>query len=79
MKEGLLFARDVSLVDSLCFQLASIHSASSFSSIDQLFLCAQSDASICFPVTFSPLGNSDYIVFSVSIDFPLNWKGNAPF
>ena len=33
-------------------------------------LCTISDASICFPVTFPPFENSDYIVFSVSIDFP---------
>ena len=29
-----------------------------------------SDASICSKMNFSPLGNSDLTVFSVSIDFP---------
>ena len=30
-------------------------------------------------MAFSPLGNSDHIVFSVSIDFPTNSKQDAPF
>ena len=42
-----------------------------------LFLC--SDASICFTMAFPPLGNSDHVVVSVSIDFPLNAKQDTPF
>ena len=34
-----------------------------------------SDTSICFTMAFPPLGNSDYAVASVSIDFPSNSKG----
>ena len=30
-------------------------------------------------MVFPPLGNSDHVVVSVSIDFPLNSKGYAPF
>ena len=30
-------------------------------------------------MAFSPLGNSDHVVVSVSIDFPLNSKWDAPF
>ena len=30
-------------------------------------------------MAFSPLGNSDHVVVSVSIDFPLNPKWDAPF
>ena len=29
--------------------------------------------------TFPPLGNSDHVVVSVSIDFPTNSQGDAPF
>ena len=38
-----------------------------------------SDASICSTVTFIPLGNSDHVVVSVSIDFPINSKWEALF
>ena len=35
-----------------------------------LYLFISSDASICSTMAFSPLGNSDHVVVSVSIDFP---------
>ena len=38
-----------------------------------------SDASICSTIAFLPLGNSDHVVVSVSIDFPINLKQDAPF
>ena len=38
-----------------------------------------SDASICSTIAFPPLGNSDHVVVSVSIDFPSYSKWNAPF
>ena len=37
------------------------------------------DASICSTMVFSPSGNSDHVVVSVSIDFPSNSKRDAPF
>ena len=37
------------------------------------------DASICSTVAFPPLGNSDHVVVSVSIDFPSNSKQDALF
>ena len=37
------------------------------------------DASICSTVAFPPLGNSDHVVVSVSIDFPSNSQQDAPF
>ena len=37
------------------------------------------DASICSTMAFPPLGNSDHVVVSVSIDFPINSKQDAPF
>ena len=38
------------------------------STLLDLFLC--SDASICSTMAFPPLGNSDHVLVSVSIDFP---------
>ena len=43
-----------------------------------LDLFISSDASICFTIAFSPLGNSDNVI-SISIDFPTNSKQNIPF
>ena len=37
------------------------------------------DASICSAMAFPPLGNSDHVVVSVSIDFPINSKQDTPF
>ena len=42
-----------------------------------LFL--SSDASICSTKAFLPLGNSDHVVVSVSIDFPSYSQQDAPF
>ena len=39
-----------------------------------LDLFLSSDASICSIMTFPPLGNSDHVVVSVSIAFPINSK-----
>ena len=39
-----------------------------------LDLFVSSDASICSATAFSPLGNSDHVIVSVSIDFPSNSK-----
>ena len=44
-----------------------------------LDLFLSSDASICSTMAFPPLGNSDHIVVSVSIDFPTNSQQDAPF
>ena len=44
-----------------------------------LDLFLSSDASICSTMAFPPLENSDHVVVSVSIDFPLNSQQNAPF
>ena len=44
-----------------------------------LDLFLSSDASICSTMTFPPLGNSDHVVVSVSIDFPTNSQWDAPF
>ena len=44
-----------------------------------LDLFLSSDASICSAMDFLPLGNSDHVVVSVSIDFPTNSQQDAPF
>ena len=43
-----------------------------------LDLFLSSDASICSTMAFSPLGNSDHVVVTVSIDFPSNSQRDAP-
>ena len=44
-----------------------------------LDLFLSSDASICSTMAFPPLGNSDHVVVSFSIDFPSNSQGDASF
>ena len=44
-----------------------------------LDLFFSSDVSNCSTMTLPPLGNSDLIVASVSIDFPSNSQQDAPF
>ena len=44
-----------------------------------LDLFLSSDASICCTMAFLPLGNSDHVVVSVSIDFPSNSQQDTPF
>ena len=44
-----------------------------------LDLFISSDASICSTKPFPPLGNSDHVAVSVSIDFPINSKQDIPF
>ena len=38
-----------------------------------------SDATICSTMAFPPLGNSDHVVVSVSVDFPSNSLQDTPF
>ena len=44
-----------------------------------LDLFLTSYASICSTMAFPPLGSSDHVVVSVSIDFPTNSQQDAPF
>ena len=44
-----------------------------------LDLFISSDASICSTMAFPPLGNSDHVIVSVSMDFPTNSQQDAPF
>ena len=43
-----------------------------------LDLFLSSDASICFTMAFPPLGNSDHVVVSVSINLPTNSQRDTP-
>ena len=45
--------------------------------LSDLFI--SSDTSICSTMAFPPLGNSDHVVASVSIDFPTNSQQDVPF
>ena len=44
-----------------------------------LDLFISSNASIYSAMAFPPMGNSDHVVVSVSIDFPSNSQQDAPF
>ena len=44
-----------------------------------LDLFISSDASICSTMVFPPLRNSDHVVVSISIDFPINSKQDTSF
>ena len=44
-----------------------------------LDLFISSDAGVCSAMAFPPLGNSNQVVVSVSIDFPSNSQRDAPF
>ena len=48
-------------------------------SLALLDLFLSSDASICSAMTFPPLGKSDHVSVSVSIDFPSYSQRDAPF
>ena len=50
-----------------------------FHSTALLDLFLSSEASICSIMAFPTLGNSDHVVVSVSIDFPINSKQDVPF
>ena len=50
-----------------------------FASPTLLDLFISSDVSICSMIAFSPLGNFDHVVVSVSIDFPSNSQRDALF
>ena len=60
--------------NDLTFFLSQIPDCDCHSPLD-FFL----SSSICSTMAFPPLGNSDHVVVSVSIDFPLNSNLDAPF
>ena len=50
-----------------------------FHSPDLLDFFLSSDASVCSTIAFPPLGKSDHVVVSVSIDIQINSKQDTPF
>ena len=59
------------------FRISILDCDSNSTALLDLFI--SSDASICSTMVFPPLGNSDYVVVSVSIDPLTNSKQDAPF
>ena len=72
----IIFLSQTTLLRWLTFLLGS-QTDSHSPALLHLFL--SSDASICFTMAFCPLGNSDQVVVSVSIDFPSYSQRDAPF
>ena len=72
----IIFLSHMTLLRWLNFLLGSLTDSHSPALLD-LFL--SSDASICSTMTFPPLERSDHVVVSVSIDFLINSKWDAPF
>ena len=83
MKEGLPFAQDLSLENSsqatLLRWLSFLLGSQTVILTVLLFWIFSSDASICSTMAFPPLGNSDHVVVSVSIDFLSYSQWNALF
>ena len=71
-----IFLSQTTLLRWLTFLLRSQADSHSPALLD-LFL--SSDASICSAMAFPPLGNSNHVVVSVSIDFASNSQQDAPF
>ena len=67
----------MTLLRCLTFQLGSLTVTITVLLFLDLFL--SSDASICSTMVLSPLGNSDHVVVSVSIDFQSNSKRDSSF
>ena len=72
----IIFLSQMTLLKWLAFLLGS-QTVILMDSLLDLFLT--SDASICSTMTFPPLGNSDPVVVSVSINFPSNCQPDSPF
>ena len=72
--------------DELCYNLERPYSVNFPTRIPDcdshspalLDLFISSDASICSAMAFPPLGNSDHVIVSVSIDLPINSKQGTP-
>ena len=72
----IIFLSQTTLLRWLTFLLGS---QTDFHSPALLDLFLFSDASICSTKAFPPLGKSDHVVVSVSIDFPSYSQRDAPF
>ena len=73
----IIFLSQMTLLRWLTFLLGSQTDSHSATLLD-LFL-SSSDTSICSSMVFHPLRNSDHVVVSVSMDFPISSKYDALF
>ena len=71
------FSISADLTQIINFPTRIPHCDSHSPALLDLFL--SSDTSICSAMTFPPLGNSDHVAVSVSIDFPINSKQDTSF
>ena len=69
----------IDLVNSVIINFPTWVPDCDFHSTVLLDLFISSEASICSTVAFPPLRNSDYVIVTVSIDFPINSKQDTPF
>ena len=76
MNSVTIFLSQVALLRWLIFVLGFLTDSHSQSCS---FRFISSDANIYSTMVFPPLGNSDHVVVSVFIDFPINSKRDAPF
>ena len=78
VNSAIIFLSQITLLRLLTFLLGSltVQTSHSLSVLDFFF---SSGASICFTMAFPPFWNSDQVVVSVFIDFPLNSKRDALF
>ena len=77
VNSAIIFLSQTTLLRWLTFLHRSLTVDSQSPALLDLFI--SSDASICSTMAFPPLGNSDHVVVSVSIDFPTNSQQDAPF
>ena len=77
MNSVIIFLSQTNLLRCLTFLLGSLTFDSHSPALLDLFL--SSDASICSTMAFPPLKKSVHAFVSVSIDFSLNSKWDAPF
>ena len=77
VNSAIISLSQVTLLRWLTFLQTDFQTDSHSPALLDLFI--SSAASICSTTAFPPLGNSDHVVVSVSIDFPSYSQWDAPF
>ena len=78
-KDWLTYSGGTVRLGELCYNFSISNDLAEIVNFPLLDLFLSSDASICSTMAFPPLGNSDHVFVSVSIDFPINSKQDTPF
>ena len=78
-KDWLTYSGGTVRLGELCYNFSISNDLTEIVNFPLLDLFLSSDASICSTMAFPPLGNSDHVFVSVSIDFPINSKQDTPF